>query len=93
MDAVCDGLDITEGVLDQAIAWAVVMGAEDVDAVRRRAFEQWLQAHALHRVAWKRVQLVESEFTGVRQCQSFKPHAGVDIVQRLRSSHGPICCG
>lgn len=67
--------DIPDRVLDQAIAWAVALGADGVDAASRHAFERWLQADALHRIAWQRLQMVESEFTGVRAYQSSRPQS------------------
>lgn len=70
MNALQGCQDIPERVLDQAIAWAVALGAEEVDSASRNAFERWLQADTLHRSAWQRLQVVESEFVGVRTYQS-----------------------
>lgn len=56
---------ISEPVLERAIAWAVALGAEAVDENTRHAFGQWLRAHPMHGLAWQRLQVVESEFSGL----------------------------
>lgn len=57
--------EISEPVLERAIAWAVALGAEALDENTRHAFDQWLRAHPMHRLAWQRLQVVESEFSGL----------------------------
>lgn len=57
--------EISEPVLEWAIAWTVALGAEAVDENTRHAFDQWLRAHPMHGLAWQRLQGVESEFSGL----------------------------
>ncbi|WP_092385391.1 FecR/PupR family sigma factor regulator [Halopseudomonas salegens] len=65
MSAVREHQDIPERVLDQAIGWAVIMGDSSVDEASREAFDEWLQAHPLHGIAWQRLQMIEREFSAV----------------------------
>lgn len=80
--------DIPDRVLDQAIAWVVALGADGVDAASRYAFERWLQADALHRIAWQRLQMVESEFTGVRTYQPSRPQSPVTGTRQSNRRSG-----
>ncbi|WP_022960858.1 FecR/PupR family sigma factor regulator [Halopseudomonas pelagia] len=88
MSAGHENHDIPEQVLEQAITWAVALGADGVEAAKRHAFEQWLQAHSLHRTAWQRLQLIESEFAGVRRCQSEGKRVLLDVVQHRKRRPG-----
>lgn len=65
MSNTSEPLEISEPVLERAIAWAVALGAEAGDENIRHAFDQWLRAHPMHRLAWQRLQVVESEFSGL----------------------------
>jgi transmembrane sensor len=65
MSSFDDNHEISDQVLERAIAWAVALGAEGADDCTRHAFELWLQEQPLHRVAWNRLQVVEREFGGL----------------------------
>lgn len=80
--------DLPDRVLEQAIAWAVAMGAGGLDDASQHAFEQWLQAHALHRIAWQRLQMVESEFSGVRACPAAGRQVLLDSLSRCKRRSG-----
>lgn len=76
---------IPKQILDQAFHWSVVLGDEEATAEDKQGFEQWLQADALNRVAWQRVQAVEDEFSAARSStiRSNSAQARSQLLQKL----------
>lgn len=68
-----------ESVIRQASEWFVRMDAEDTSAGDRAAWQHWLNADPLHRLAWERVERLGQQF-----CQ-IEPQAGLVVLDRPRS--------
>lgn len=57
--------DIPPAVIDAAIAWAIKLEFNQPSSATRQAFEEWRQVHALHALAWQRVQSLRQDFQAV----------------------------
>ncbi|WP_432377599.1 FecR domain-containing protein [Duganella sp. P38] len=52
-------------VLEQAAEWFAVLGAPNVTAGQRQAWQQWLEASPAHREAWRRVEAINAQFNAL----------------------------
>lgn len=57
--------ELPSTVVDAAIDWAVKLEFNSPTEETRRAFEQWLQAAPMHVEAWRRLQLLRSDFAAL----------------------------
>lgn len=53
---------LDHGVLEQAAEWFAMLGAPDVSAAERQAWQDWLDASPEHREAWRRVDQINARF-------------------------------
>ena len=58
---------IPSTILDSALQWAVVLGSGEVQRDQRLSFNQWLIDDPLHSLAWQRIQMIEQDFSTLRQ--------------------------
>lgn len=64
------GADIPDDVLDTALQWAVTLGSGTSMETDNEAFATWLAADPAHQAAWRRMQVVEQEFTPARHVEA-----------------------
>lgn len=69
---------LPESVIDAAITWAVRINYNTADAEARRAFERWLKANPLHRLAWERVHAMKGFQSELGE---LSPRLALDVLQ------------
>ena len=80
-----DAPSIPLPIVDRAIDWAVKLNFGEPDPAAQRAFEQWLQADPLHGQAWRRIQSMRAEFSGVPSRLALDTLQSADALRAARA--------
>ena len=76
--------EISSQRLDEAIAWHARISAPDADETIWAEFTSWLEADEVNRVAFSRVEDLDSELTALSPVLAFMPAS--DATLRFRPS-------
>jgi transmembrane sensor len=78
-DTVASDASMTDGALDEAIAWAVRLKSGCATGDDHAACERWRRERAAHEIAWQQVQAVERDFA-----VPAPSHLAFDTLQRAQ---------
>lgn len=75
-------------VLEQAAEWFALLGAGQVDSTEQARWQQWLQASAAHREAWRQVQQIGSRLQALPVTPAMRALQAPTLTRRrlLRST-------
>ncbi|HRN80961.1 MAG TPA: FecR domain-containing protein [Nitrosomonas europaea] len=79
---------LPESVIDAAISWAVRLDYNTPTTAQQQAFEYWLQANPLHRLAWQRIHSLKGFHADLGELSPKLAHDTLQTAQRHREHSG-----